>query len=548
MKKATKLLTTLAVLMLPVFTIAQDKGSGNVTAAERSLDAFDAVKVGCAINLMVSQGPQQIVKVETDDNLQDRITTKVNNGLLEVGCSKMNSPTKMNVYVTAPSYKAITSDGAATVKGLTPLTGDKLKLTASGAAKMNLEANFTQVSTDVSGAASANLLLNTTIANTEVSGAGKLKIAGETDVHNVLVSGVASLKGVSFITNTTNVEASGAGSAAVTARKQLKADLSGAGSVTYLDNSVLKKITKPGEYVMTLTGMENIKKVEIEDESDISLPGIPEPPVPPVPPVSIDGQVQGDDVSVIVDGKKIVVITDDSVRVKLGTKSVEVGDDGKVKIRNEHKKPKFDGHWAGFELGVNGYVSPNFGTEYPEYLDLNYNKSINININFYEQNFNLYRNHFGLVTGLGLTWNNYRFDKDVIIAKVDNELGQILPDPLNKYEKSKLVNTYLTIPALLEFQTNAKSKTNSFHITGGVVGGLRIASHTKVVYTEPDGDRKKDKTPGNFYLNPFKLDVIAKIGWGKINLYGTYSLTQMFREGKAPELYPFSIGICLTDL
>jgi hypothetical protein len=114
------------------------------------------------------------------------------------------------------------------------------------------------------------------------------------------------------------------------------------------------------------------------------------------------------------------------------------------------------------------------------------------------------------------------------------------------YEKSKLVNTYLTLPLMLEVQTNKHSKANSFHLSAGVVGGWRIGTHAKYVYD--DGSRQKDKDRRDFYMNPFKLDAIAKIGWGVLNLYATYSLTPMFQKNKGPELYPFSIGICLTDL
>ena len=61
-------------------------------------------------------------------------------------------------------------------------------------------------------------------------------------------------------------------------------------------------------------------------------------------------------------------------------------------------------------------------------------------------------------------------------------------------------------------------------------------------------DRPENRFFVYFYMNPFKLDAIAKIGWGVLNLYATYSLTPMFQKNKGPELYPFAIGISLTDL
>lgn len=127
-----------------------------------------------------------------------------------------------------------------------------------------------------------------------------------------------------------------------------------------------------------------------------------------------------------------------------------------------------------------------------------------------------------------------------------------------------MVINYLEVPVLLEFQTNRYRKTNSFHITAGMVFGLRIISHTKryvndlnkefllvdlgtgetVLTGRSSGDNKPKKWD-DFHLNPFKADATVRIGWGWVNLFGTYSITTLFREDKGPELYPFSVGLTL---
>ena len=174
-----------------------------------------------------------------------------------------------------------------------------------------------------------------------------------------------------------------------------------------------------------------------------------------------------------------------------------------------------------------------------KYLDLHYEKSVNVDINFFEQNINLIKRHLGLVTGLGLTFNNYRFDNNVVLVPDSSKIFGYYDNSKESYKKSKLLVTYLTLPLLLEYQTNNNSNINSFHFTAGVIGGVRIGSHTKNMY---DGD-KKTKNRDDFYLNPFKVDATARIGWGVLNLYGNYSLTTLFKNDKGPELYPYSIGI-----
>jgi hypothetical protein len=529
---------TLAGMMLLTLTYtsvkAQTKGNGDVTTQDRQVPAFDAIKVGCAINLIISQGEQQSVKVQTDENLQDRIITKVENGTLNLSCDKVNNATKMDIIVTVVKLSKIDASGASKVTGETTLKSDVFGLYTSGAAKANLNIETGIFNNETSGAANNSITLNAKTANTEISGAGNMALKGTAEQHNTEVSGAGNLKAFEFITDKTNAEVSGAGNAKIMARKQLKANLSGAGNITYFDKDNIKKIAHQGEYVITFDGMDNVKSVIIDEEDEDNAA------VERSKNVSDDN----DTVTVIVNDKKIVVITDDSVRVNLGQRDYVIDDDG-VQIHKHEKKPKFNGHWAGFELGVNGLLNKDMALANPagyEFLDQNYAKSIAVSINFFEQNVNLISQHLGLVTGMGITWNNYRFSNDNTKLTHEGEFdGFFDTDATKNYEKSKLVVSYLRVPLMLEFQTNSKMKANSFHLSGGVVGAVRIGSHSKIIY---NGNKSKDRS--DFYINPFKVDAIAKIGWGVINLYGTYSLTEMFRSNKGPEVYPFEIGITLA--
>ena len=54
-----------------------------------------------------------------------------------------------------------------------------------------------------------------------------------------------------------------------------------------------------------------------------------------------------------------------------------------------------------------------------DYMTLHSSKSTNFNMNFTQLSLGLTR-HIGFVTGLGLNWNNYRFDGNNNIIKGDN--------------------------------------------------------------------------------------------------------------------------------
>lgn len=533
---------TLAAIMLFSLAItsayAQTKGNGNVTTETREMSSFDAIKVGCAIKLHISQGDQQLVKVETDDNLQSRVITKVTNGTLNLECSNIQNPTKLDVYVTAVKLTSIDASGASKVVGETPVKSDDFALYTSGAAKVTMDIQANTFKNETSGAANNTLNLTAKNVNTEVSGAGTLTLKGSAETQQTEVSGAGNLKALEFLTDYTTAEVSGAGNARIMARKQLKANLSGAGSLMYFDKDNVKKIAKQGEYQLNFDGMDNVKSLIIEEDKEQSNNN-----------PSWNFSNDDDTVKIVLNDKKVLVITDDSVRVNLGQRDYVISDNG-VKIEKRNKAPKFNGHWAGFDLSINGLLNSDGKIDYPqsgqnntyEFMDLNYSKSIGVNINFFEQNINLIQQHLGLVTGLGISWNNYRFSNTNTVLTHNGSFGGYLDtDPSRTYDKSKLMVTYLKVPLMLEFQTNSKMKANSFHIGGGVEGDVRLWSHSKIKY---NGNKSKDKD--DFYLNPFKFNAIARIGWGYVNLFGSYAFTSLFRSDKGPEAYPFEIGVTLA--
>jgi hypothetical protein len=38
------------------------------------------------------------------------------------------------------------------------------------------------------------------------------------------------------------------------------------------------------------------------------------------------------------------------------------------------------------------------------------------------------------------------------------------------------------------------------------------------------------------------------VGYGNVTVFGTYSLTPLFREGQGPIVRPWTVGLCLSGL
>jgi hypothetical protein len=235
---------------------------------------------------------------------------------------------------------------------------------------------------------------------------------------------------------------------------------------------------------------------------------------------------------------------------------------------SKHKK-KYNGHWAGVELGINGYVTPDFNMNfYPAnpYMNMNTARSLVVNLNPFELNVNLYKNHIGFTTGLGFQLSNYYFTNNYVMLKDSNVLVAYksidqLGNPVD-FQVNKLFVSYLNLPLFFEYQTNGRERLNSFHVTLGVIVGVRIGTYTKQIYEsinqtysliDENGSRVANyyvdkhviRDRGAYHLSPFKLDAAFRIGWSHLNLFATYSVTQMFQKNQGPELYPWTVGITL---
>lgn len=181
----------------------------------------------------------------------------------------------------------------------------------------------------------------------------------------------------------------------------------------------------------------------------------------------------------------------DTTRIRLGNKELTIAEDeeGKSSLhldekeRKKDKKDKFNGHWAGVELGLNNYLDSDFGFSSPAGtdFDLNTNRSMNFNLNFAEFDFGLISDKFGIVTGAGLEWCNYFFDNNNAIIKdsIGMVVGQPAADGVN-YTKSKLATTYLTVPLLFEVQFPGHSdRDDRVHLSAGIIGGIKLDAHTR---------------------------------------------------------------------
>ena len=213
---------------------------------------------------------------------------------------------------------------------------------------------------------------------------------------------------------------------------------------------------------------------------------------------------------------------------------------------SENQDKKFDPHWAGVEIGINSYLSPSKSFSLPSserFMTINTNQSLNFNLNVFNLAYPVISDRLGIVTGMGLEWNNYYFTNknSIQVDSLGNTVEKTYANPNNVGETS-LTTMYISVPLLLEF--NFPGCTDKrFHISAGIIGSMLVSSHTMVDY---NGSTQRNWS--NFNLNLLRYAFTVRAGYRDISIFCRYSPEPLFETNRGPELYPVSVGIAWTLL
>ncbi|VAW29580.1 hypothetical protein MNBD_BACTEROID07-1769 [hydrothermal vent metagenome] len=501
------------------------RGDGRIVKSMETVPAFNQIRAGAADNIIIltnGNTPYSVV-IQTDENILSVIHVSVKNKVLDFSYADIN-PTKLKFYVTVPSLAVVHASGASVVKSADTLGGQVFKVIASGAANVNLTLNFQEVVVHASGAAD-------------------LSLTGLAKKLTAVASGAADIKASHLIADSVFAKASGASDIRVNAQKFLSKDVSTAASVKLVNASRKTiQVQKPGERTRVVVYSSPVSASNWNDTTRVNIGSI-----------------------------HVEVVDGDTTKVTLGSHSLIVDNNGDVKWKRT-KPARFNGHWAGIDLGINGYFTPGLNTDFGktyDFLNQRYEKSINVNVNLFEQNiaFNKAKT-IGLVTGVGFSFNNYRFSNPTYLSPDSNQVSGFYMRNVNVRE-SKLSLFYLTIPVIFEFQSNNTRRSHRFFVGVGVLINARLRSHTKIYFNEPNkqyyleypatGTQLPDyyttpnrsgrnivKSVNSFNLQPFRFDATLRIGYGMISLYATYALNQMFLKGQGLVLNQWSAGISLS--
>ena len=194
------------------------KGSGNVVTEDRDVSGFDSVSMLSFGRVIITQGAEESLTVETDDNLMQYIETKVEDGTLELSFTeddKIPAPSESIIFrLSLMDLTALDTSGAGKFE-IAELDTDRLEVTLSGAGDIAIDA------------------LTATDLIITVSGAGNIELAGQVETQEITLNGLGNYTATDLESRTATVRVPGAGNVALWVLDSLDVTISGAGNVEY---------------------------------------------------------------------------------------------------------------------------------------------------------------------------------------------------------------------------------------------------------------------------------------------------------------------------
>lgn len=458
------------------------------TVQKREITPFSKIDASGASTVYFTTSDTLSLVVEADAAEINFIETVVQDNTLFIK-SKGHFTHPFKIKVSGNNVNLITVSGASDFYTTNVFKSDSLTIESSGASKVQMDVTARSIKATCSGASDLNL-------------------TGNTQNLYATASGAANFKSYKLNSLNTWATASGASTVKVFATQKIFANASGASTIKFKGDPK-----------------------EVSAEGSISSQVV---------------KVGSDDTVIRKNGKDST-----STSFNFGRRKIIImnGDRKNDSLYTVRKKNAAFRHWDGFFFGVNGYVDKhqNFYMDKPyNYMELDYTKSFNYQLNLFQHNIHIYKNYLNLAVGLGFNFNQYQFmNKIKLNADSSFTDGKVDNTNIYNYKKNRFYTTYITVPLLLDINTSTNPK-KAFHLSAGVVGQYLITSRTKQLLTE-NGNTHKNIRYDNYNLNPFQFMAYASVGYGNITLFAQYGLNEMFQHNKGPELYAFSVGVRLLN-
>jgi len=214
------------VLLLPFLCIGISHAtilSHNSYDETRQVSGFHAIENIGSIDLEITLGTTESLKIIGNKEAADLIETKVKDGVLVISIKKNNQRLFNNwkiqknllIQINAKSLDALTQRGSGDIKVKNQVQGNQLQVALSGSGDIDLA------------------LVKVSHLAASIVGSGDIDIKGTAKSADIRITGSGDFDGSDLQTQDSNAKVSGSGDINIHVSNTLNAQLSGSGDITY---------------------------------------------------------------------------------------------------------------------------------------------------------------------------------------------------------------------------------------------------------------------------------------------------------------------------
>ena len=235
------ILLSVIALAATMSCIAQGRiqGNGQTVERQRSVGTYKALSVRNGLDVEISGDLTEGIIVVADENLQEYVETKVEDGTLKITMKhgygyRFNGKSPKVIVPNMGQLTAISVSGGSDVYTKnTTLQGDVLSIACSGGSDFNGEINVKTLDVACSGGSDFNASVEAEQCDLAISGGSDGDLSGYANVCSVSVSGGSDFKAHRFVTKDCDLSVSGGSDVDVHCTERLSAKVGGGSDVIY---------------------------------------------------------------------------------------------------------------------------------------------------------------------------------------------------------------------------------------------------------------------------------------------------------------------------
>ena len=229
--RTIKTLFIFAFIALISLNLMAAKGNSDKTQ-NRQVSNFNGIKVSTGIDLYITMGTTEEVKIVADDEIIDDLITEVKDGTLRIYMKQANNWFNWNsgsqtrkAYVTVKEMESIDASSGSDVSSENTLTGEDLKVNASSGSDVAIDIYYKNVWVDTSSGSDA-------------------KLSGKVKTLNAEASSGSDIVAKNLESKICKVSVSSGSDATVNVADELYANASSGGDIGYYGNPQVKDINE----------------------------------------------------------------------------------------------------------------------------------------------------------------------------------------------------------------------------------------------------------------------------------------------------------------